>query len=419
MFSINRLALIFLLSASISLPALAGQQQDDREEKGATSTFMSPATYNRINKAQKAIEEGKYQEAIAELLDLAEDVKEKPYEYAVVMQTLGWAYAGQDNWEKSAEFYQRALNMNALPPEPEKNVIYMLAQIYAMMGEFQKTVDLLTEWFKTAKNPPPDAYIILANAYAAQDKYREAYPYVQQAIAKAESPKEDWYKLALGIQYELKKYPEAAQTLELLVANWPDKELYWRQLSGVYIELGQDIKALSTLATAYEKGLITESNDILNLVRLYMLNEVPFKAGSILEKSLENESVERTQKNYELLSQAWVQAREYERGIAALSKAAALAEDGELYVRAAQLEMSIANWKGAVEAAQKAVEKGGLDSKKTGQAWLLVGTAAAEQKQFDTAINAFEKARGYPETRQTASQWLNFVQTEQQVSSLN
>ena len=107
------------------------------------------------------------------------------------------------------------------------------------------------------------------------------------------------------------------------------------------------------------------------------------------------------------------------KGIAALNKAASYAEDGELYIRAAQLEMSLANWEGSKSSARKALEKGGLDSKQNGQAWLLLGTAAAEEKDFETAINAFDKARGYPETRKTASQWLSFVQTEQQVSSLD
>lgn len=403
----------------ISPVASGAAEQEKQEDKGAGGTFMSQQTYNRISRSHKAIEEGKYQEALDELLDLADDVKSRPYEYAVTMQSIAYVYISQEKWELAGDYFQKALQQDALPAEAEKQVIYTLAQIYATLGNHQKTIDLLTNWFKTAENPPADAYIMMANAYAAQDQYRQAYPHVQTALKKADKPKEDWYKLALGIQFELKKFSDAAGTLEVLVANWPDKEMYWKQLSGIYIELGDDQKALATMVLANERGLIKKSEDILNLARLYMLNEVPFQAGKLLEPAVEQGRVEKTQKNYELLSQAWVQAREYEKAINALSKAAALSEDGELFVRASQLEMSLANWAGAMTAAQKAIEKGGLDSKKTGQAWLLVGTAAAEQKKFDTAINAFSKARGYPETRQTATQWLSFVQTEQQVSTLN
>lgn len=395
------------------------QQGAQEEEQGGGSTFMSPRTYGRINKATKAMDEGKYQEALDELSALAADVQDKPYELAVTLQTTAYVYISQEKYEQAAQYLERALKLNALPEEPEKGVIYALAQIYGVLGQFDKTIALMTDWLKTAKNPPPDAYITLANAYYALERFKEAYPVVNQALAKMEQPKEEWLKLALGIQYELQKYKESAQTLEILVANWPDKKDYWRQLSGIYIELGEDQKALATMAMAYERGVLEKSEEYLNLARLYMLNEVPYPGAKALEKAMQEGKVERNQRNYELLAQAWVQAREYEKGIDALSKAAEFAEAGDLYVRVAQLQMSVANWEGAKTAARKAIEKGGLESKETGQAWLLVGTAAAEEKDFDTAINAFNKARGYPETRQTASQWLSFVQTEQQVSNLN
>lgn len=419
--SLARLLATSIFGAALmfgSVAANAADQEQKKDEKSG-STFMSQQTFNRISRSHKAIEEGKYQEALDELLDLAEDTKSRPYEYAVTMQSIGYVYISQEKWELAADYFQKALQQNALPAEPEKQLIYTLAQIFATLGNHQKTIDLLTNWFKTAENPPADAYIMMANAYAAQEKFSQAYPHVQTALKKADRPREDWYKLALGIQFELKKFTDAADTLEVLVANWPDKEIYWKQLSGIYIELNEDEKALATMAIAYKRGAIKKSDDILNLARLYMLNEVPYMAGKVLQPAMENGAVEKTLRNYELLSQAWIQAREYEKGIDALTKAAELSDDGELFVRTAQLEMSLADWEGAMAAARKAIEKGGLESKKTGQAWLLLGTAAAEQKNFDVAINAFGKARGYPETRQTATQWLSFVQTEQQVSSLN
>lgn len=418
-FAMITLTAVMIASAA---PVASGPQQrdkDKKEESSGGSTFMSQATYNRLSRAHKAIEEGRYADALEELRDLADDVKSRPYEYAVTMQSMGYVFISQEKWETAADYMERALAQKALPAEAEKQVVYTLAQIHATLANYQKTITLMTDWFKTAEDPPADAYVIVANAYAAQDKYREAYPYVKQAIEKSEKPREDWYKLALGIQFELKKFSEAAGTLETLIANWPDKDQYWKQLSGVYIELGQDAKALATMALAYERGLVTKSEDILNLARLYLLNDVPLKAGGVLQKALNEGSVERVRKNYELLSQSWVQAREYEKGIAALGQAAELAEGGELYVRQAQLHMALANWDGAMRAARNALEKGGLESKKSGQAWLLLGTAAAEKKDFDAAISAFNKARGYPETRRTATQWLAFVQTEKQVSVLN
>lgn len=412
-------AVIVGLALSVAPSISNAAPQDRQDEKKSGSTFMSPRTYNRINNATKAMDEGKYQEALEDLNALAEDVKDSPYELAVTLQTIAYVYIGQEDYERAAQYFERALALKAMPEEPEKGIIYALAQIYGVLGQFEKTVALMTDWLKTAKNPPADAYITLANAQYVLERYTEAYAAVKQALAKMDKPREEWLKLALGVQYELKKYREAAGTLEILVANWPDKKDYWRQLSGIYIELKDDQKALAAMAMAYERGVLEKPEELLNLTRLYLLNEVPFRGAQVLEKAFAEEKVEENRKNYELLAHAWIQAREFKKGIAALNKAASYSEDGDLYVRAAQLEMSMANWEGAKSSARKALEKGGLESKQTGQAWLLLGTAAAEGKDFDTAINAFEKARGYPETRQSASQWLSFVQTEKQVSTLN
>lgn len=404
-----------LLALGLSFSANAAEE----EEEGNKQAFMSQGTYNRISRAYKAIEEGNYPDAMEELRDLLEDTRDRPYEHAVTLQTFAYVYLNQEKWEQAATYLQRALAQNALPEAPEKNVTYTLAQIYSQLEEYGKTIDLMTEWLKDAKEPPADAFIILANAYASTNQFSKAYPWVRKATAAMEKPRQDWLNLQLGIQFELKKFGEAADTLEQLIAYWPEKQRYWQQLSGVYIELGRDQEALATLSTAYEKGFLEKESEFLNLARLYMLNDVPYKAGMVLSKAIENEQVEKTQNNWELLSQAWIQAREYEKGIAALGNAAELTDDGTLYMRQSQLYMSIANWEGAMEAALKAVEKGNMEQEKMGRAWLLRGTAASEAKDFDAAIEAFNKARGYEDTRKQASQWLSYVRTEQQVTTLN
>lgn len=413
------LALLLLTLNSTMVSAAAPQPQQEEDDEGDKQAFMSQQTYNRLSRVHKMIDEEAYGDALEELRDLADDTQDRPYEHAVTLQTFGFVYINQENWRQAAAYLQRALDQDALPKEPEKQVVYALAQIYSQLEEYSKTISLMTNYLQGAENPPPDAFIILANAYAAQNQFTKAYPWVRKATAAMEKPKKDWLNLQLGIQFELKKFSESADTLEILTANWPDTKRYWQQLSGVYIELGRDDEALATLSMAYKKGFLDTESEYLNLARLYMLNDVPYQAGQVVEKAIEDGHVEAKQKNYELLSQAWIQAREYKKGIEALGKAAALTDDGELYLRQAQLYMSIADWEGAMAAANKAVEKGSMTQKKMGQAWLVRGTAASEAKNFDVAIAAFNKARGYEDTRKQASQWLSFVRTEQEFSNLN
>lgn len=414
---------IAVISASFcfSNAVQAAAEQKKEEKKQA---LMSPLVYKKIEKVNEEIEKKNFQESLSMLDELAEITKDKDnkYEYAVVLQMYGYVYTSMDDYEKAGEYYSQAIKLNALPAEPERAAIYMLAQIYSALDKFQEVIDLMVDWFKTAENPPADAYIIVANAYAAQEQWAKAYPYVIQGVEKAEKDaaqkKEAWYKLKLAVEYELSKYPEAAGTLEILVANWPGKKDYWTQLASIYMELRKDSNALATLASAYEKGVLEQERNLLNLVRLYLLNNVPYTAAKILSDELDKGRIEKTKKNYELLSQAYIHAREYNKGIAALGEAAELADNGEFYLRQARLSMNVADWSGVKKAAQNALRKGGLKDKEKGQAWLLVGTAAAEEDDFDTAIEAFNKARGYTETRALAGSWLEFIKTEMAVSSL-
>ncbi|MDX1443487.1 MAG: tetratricopeptide repeat protein [Gammaproteobacteria bacterium] len=408
----------FLATAFLAFSLVTPAHAQQEEEEETKNTFMSPGVYKRISRAYEDIEAGNYSEAVEELEDLISDIEDSPYEKAVALQTLGYVYINQEKWRQAAQYLQAAYDLDAFPPEPEKQVVYALAQIYSQLEEYDKTIRLMNLWFKgkAEKDVPPDAYIILANAYSAKNQFQQAYPWVRKAVQAAPKPKKDWLNLQLAVQFELGKFGEAAETLEILIANWPDEERYWQQLSGVQLELNRDAAALATLALAYEKDFLEKEDEYLNLARLYMLNEVPYKGAMVLDKALEEGNVEKTQKNYELLSQALIQAREYKEGIAALGEAAEFSDDGELYLRQAQLYTSIADWEGAMEAAKRAVEKGNMEPKKTGQAWLVRGTAAAEAKQFDAAVEAFNKARGYEDTRKQATQWLSFVRTEQSFS---
>ena len=396
------------------LPANAAEEDD-----GDKQAFMSPRTHKKIEAINENIEKEEFQEALERLRELEESTKDNDYEQAVTMQMYGYVYISMEEYGKALTYLERALKLNALPKEPERQVIYLTAQIYSSLEQYQKTIDLMTDWFKTAEDPPADAYLITANAYAALERWQPAYPYITKAVEKSEKKIESWWQLKVTVEFQLDKYQAAANTLEVLVANWPEKKKYWRMLAGVHMELQNESKALATLASAYEQGVIEDESDLLNLARLYMMKDVPYRAGQLLEKEIAAGNIEKTKKNYELLSSAWIQAREYPQGIAALGKAAELADDGGLYLRQAQLFMNVVDYEGARKAAKNALDKGGLKDKEKGQAWLIRGSASAELKQFADAEEAFNKARGYQETRRVATSWLEFIRTEQSVSALN
>lgn len=397
------------LSHADDVYAYADSGQQSSQDQGGGSAFMSERVYKRLNVIyEELIDKEDYNGALSELNELLPSVK--GYERAVVLQTVGQVYIYKSEYRTAINYFEQALGMKTLPKGPEQQAILVLAQLYTTIEEYQKAIKLLESWFPTVEDPPADAYILAATAYAQLERYRDALPYVQKAIEKAANPREDWYKLLLAIHFELGEYRNAAAVLEIMVSYWPDNSVYWKQLSSLYMELQDDVKALSTLAVAYKHGMLEDERDMLNLARLYLLERAPYQAAEILKKGLESETIEPTRKNLELLANALVESKEYPEAGEVLGRAADLAEDGALYLRQAQLYAQQHKWDKVVEAVDKALKKG--DLKNPGMAYILQGRAAVESKNYEVALRAFRKAREYEDTENQATQWIQYIQND-------
>ena len=410
MFIKNRAIRSFPAFAILTAALLTFGQALAQEEK-KPQALMSEATFNRLTIIQDLMENKEFDNARKRLDNLLPNVKNNLYETAVTLQTYGYLYIYMEDWSSAGRYLQQALDTNALPDQVEQGVVYTLAQIYATLEQYPRTIRMLKEWFaKSETEPPPQAYMLMANAYVAMEQFRNALPYAKKAINAIDKPREDWYRLYLAIHYELKQYRDAAKVLELMVAHWPHKNQYWKQLSSIYLEIQDDKKALGTLAIIYRRGILTSEKDLMNLSRLYILNEEPYQAGMVLEKAMRDGRVEKTRKHYETLAQSWLNAREMNKAVEVLGLAGNLSDNGELYLRQAQINAQLAQWRPAISAAQKAIDKGKL--KRPGRAYMVMGTAAAEARQLDVARRAFRNARTYSRTRRAATQWLNYIETE-------
>jgi tetratricopeptide (TPR) repeat protein len=160
----------------------------------------------------------------------------------------------------------------------------------------------------------------------------------------------------------------------------------------------------------YEKGMLNTSSHITNLGNLYLLHGLPYKAATLLEKEMNENIVESNERNLRLLSQAWYQAREDEKAIPPLERAAGMSEDGELYVRLAQAHLNLENWSEAAQAVQKGIQAGGL--KRSDTANIMLGMALFNQKRLEQARRAFERAAGDNRSRRAAQQWIAYVDSE-------
>ncbi len=377
----------------------------------ASAQTLSELTYKRLSKIHELIGEEQYSEALQRLEKLESSVKRNDYELAMVLQTYGFIWAQRGNYTKAAGYFQQAIDLGSLPDHQVEQMKYSLGQFHVAVEEYYKGIKVLNEYLGSAKTAvPPEARVLLATAYAQTNQYSKALPPLTQAIRESKSPKESWLQLKLAMHYELKDYKNCANTLLELVALFPVKKDYWKQLSGMFLELKRNADALATLALAERKGLLDADKELVNLTNLFLYLDIPYKAGKVLNEALRKGQVERKADNYELLANAWLGAKETDRAIEALESASKMTRDGEIVLRLAYLYVEKEAWPKVIPTLEQARK---LGVKEPGNTALLQGIAATELGDHEAAIKAFSVAMKYDDTRKQAVAWLQHAQAEQ------
>ena len=390
--------IVALLGAN---PVLAQEEEEEKQ-----SFTCRPEIYARLVKAQEALNKSEYKKAE----DLAQRVGRRrrlnKHEQALVLQTQGYIYAGQERLKLAAKTLQECWDLKSLPKATQLGILYVIGQLHMANKEPKKAVKTFDQWLKDAKNPRPDAlYTIAAANYQIKD-YKAAIRHGERAVKAAKKPKDALLQLVLACHIELKNWKRSAQIISIMIARKPEKKNNWIQLAAIYSEMNDEKRALAVMELAFEAGVLEKSGEYVQVAQRLLSEDVPQEAGVLLEKHLKDGKIEMNASNAKLLATAWVQSRDADKAVPALGQAAKLADDGELYVRLAQVELERENWKEAVAASEKALKKG---VKSRGQVHLLVGIAEVRAGNDSKAIKAFERAKKDESTRRAAMGWIKFI----------
>lgn len=392
--------------ASLLMFAAAGAQAVDCANPRKSAGSMSESVYRAVQAATDLISKQKHTEAIEKLAKLADSGSD--YEQAVVNYNLGFVYSSRNDLTSAAKSFARALELNALPQSQHEQLQYNLGQLYIVAGQFGPGIKTLQTYMAESCSPvTAEAHLFLANALSQNKQYAEARTQIDQALAKAKAPKESWLQLKLAINYEMKDFKACAQSLVQLIGLVPHKPEYWKQLSGMFMELKQDTEALAVLALAERQGFISKPNEIKNLYSVYMMLDLPFKAGLLVQQAIEQNKVPADEQHLEAIANAWINARESARAEATLKKLAAMADRGDYHYKLGAMYGDEERWSDSKAALEKALQKGGL--KRTGEAWMRLAVAHYSLKDNRAAIAALHKAINYDESRKQAGEWLRHL----------
>jgi tetratricopeptide (TPR) repeat protein len=167
--------------------------------------------------------------------------------------------------------------------------------------------------------------------------------------------------------------------------------------------------ALAALELAFRSGVLNSEESRLQLAQLYLASGVPYKAARLIEEQLQSGAISNTAQHRELLAYAWSNARERTQAISALERALQDKPTPELRLRLAQWYVQTGEWRAVTRVL--APFKGMANDRTTSQARLLLGMAYFELGDTEGAREVFTLARGFPKTRQSAQQWLDFIES--------
>lgn len=407
------LILLFCLTSFVVSAASLKTGNPIRKPSGQVGV-MTEAQGKKIDKYNGMLADEKYAEAKSGLTAMVNRSGVTGYVQAVIYQLLGHIDTLQGNYTGAAANFKKSIDIDAMPNTTHFGMMLQYAQLLMLNDDHAAGLKALDEYFAVVDEIPSSAFAIKANAHAQLEQFREGKAAIKQAIQLEEKPKESWYQLLLAFHSELSEYREMSEVLETLITIAPNKKVYWMQLSSVYFTLKDDKKSLSILELANKKGLLEKEADYLQLFKMYSYNSIPYKAAETLQKALDGSKVESNFKNWKQVGAIWYEARELEKALKAYSEASKFATDGDMDLTRSYLYLDLEDWSNAIESINSALQKGGLDENKTGNAWLMLGMSHASLKNYQSARSAFNNAVKYNKSKNNAEQWLSHLTTLEQ-----
>jgi tetratricopeptide (TPR) repeat protein len=405
--------IVSIIAATLMLGTAGSAFAADKEQKTKETVAMSQAVYEDLTEIQELIEAKDYATGQRKIDELKNKKGLTPYELAQVWNISGYSYYLQEDYKSAIRAYDQVMAQPDLPEALMQSTLKTKAQLQFTEEDYEGALVTVRKLMSVVSEPSADVMMLEGQALFQLARYDEALTPIKAAIdlyrEQGQIPKENWLLLLRVIYFEQKDYESMIDVVEELIVYYP-KDTYILTLAGIYSELGDTQKQLALTEVLYEKGYLNTTSHITNLANLYLLHGVPYKAAVLLESEMGEKIVEANERNLRLLSQAWYQAREDEKAIPPLKRAAELSNEGELYVRLAQAYINLEQWGEAASAVQQALKLGGL--KRNDTANIMLGMALFNQKRLDQARRAFTQAATDNRSKRAATQWIAYVDSE-------
>ena len=389
--------------------AQGGSRADRKDDEAPPTNQIDQRTGEILTEAIEFLNNDQNAQARAKLGELTLD-RLSPYERSRVEQMFFSLDVQEENYPGARQHMEAAINSGGLNDQEISQGRYQLAQLYMQEEKWAEGAKALEDWLKTAASPNGGVYYLLAAAYYNLDNFDAALPHARKAVEMTETPQEGWLQMLSALLLQKEQYKDALPVIQRQVNMFPTKKVYWTQLSSVHAQLEDMSSALVIMQMAYHAGLLSEGSEYQSLADFMMVNDMPYSAGELITKAIDEKKIEPDLKTWESLSNSWIAAREFRKAVPILARAGQLSGNGNDFLRLGEVNIQMSEWGPAAEALEEALNKGGL--RDAAYAQLMLGISLYNQDKLREAKTWFERAANSQSQSKTARGYIQLIDSK-------
>lgn len=283
---------------------------------------LSGGIIRDLDAAEQALEQGRLERVIEhagrQAGRLATGNTADRYASALYRQLTASALARQQRYGDGAEQLAKAQKSVGAGTAQARRWLREEAQLHHAAGQYDLAITRLSQWLNTSADDGESQRERwrLVGWLARAERWEDAAAQLDAAREHGEPTNAGQRELALAVDLNAGHVERA---LGGLVAGLNAESLAaeWRKAAGVAQRAGQPGVAAGLWDTGWRLGKLERPADYWQLVDLHLTGGTPARAAELLEAGLADGRVVRSELTLRLRAEAWQQAREPSRALAA------------------------------------------------------------------------------------------------------
>jgi predicted negative regulator of RcsB-dependent stress response len=393
---IKSIILVFTLLFSLSLSSQEAIQQ---------------WVYNTLERAQLNVDNGNFEAAEKIYYDYAtSSYSSNSYDHFVILRSYAYFLLQQDRNDEALKYLQLADQKRKMPPLDVFNLKFILGQVLYAEGQRQEAKASFLEWVEIGKDNQfdlrPEGYATLATIYAQESNWDNALIYITLAIENSSIFVENWAQLKFAIHIQKEQYMPALEIAQDLVRIKPKNKAYIEQMAGVYNIIRFEEESLASLEFKLQQNLLKKPSEYINLANFYLYKGLPIDSSKVIKNGLLLGVLDNNIKNNELLSNAYIIAKDFDNAVNSLINVTKLSDDPKYDYRIGQIYLQNSDYKNAIKFLKIARKKNWNGSK--GSLEMLIGISYIELDDFNNARIELAKAIALGKEDEAES-WIDYM----------